>query len=223
MKGLLLKDCYTIKSSLKLFGIVLLVYIPLGVYMKSSLGITFVVLLFILNLILNVASSDEQSGWDRCALTMPVPKKKVVLERYAFVGLAALSALGVSGLGTGLTDQLIAGNGLAGLDASTAEAVFGNAFRNAYLTALGILLMSAVIIPVIYKVGTETGRYVLMGVYMVPVLLASLILKELSQEQQQFLMSRGLKLLCLVGPAIVAAALVISYFTSLKIYGKKEW
>ena len=82
MKGLLLKDLYVLKDSLKVYLIIFLLYGYMGI-VEGEIGLMYA-MVFITSVVLPITSVsyDERCGWDRLANTMPVSRKQIVYSKY---------------------------------------------------------------------------------------------------------------------------------------------
>ena len=81
MTGLLLKDIYCLKKTLKMYGIIFLFYVY---WCYSVKDISMAAMFTLLSIILSISSMsyDEFYKWDIFALTMPVKKKELVFSKY---------------------------------------------------------------------------------------------------------------------------------------------
>ncbi|MDD2504304.1 MAG: ABC-2 transporter permease, partial [Clostridia bacterium] len=87
MKGLLLKDCYTITKQLKIFLIVIPVMAVAGGFSMSA----FAVLLGAA-LPMTAIAYDERSKWNELAAMMPYSKGNLVFSKYLLGYLCMLGA-----------------------------------------------------------------------------------------------------------------------------------
>lgn len=141
MKGLLLKDIYTLTKQMKVFLVVLAVFCCIPGYSVSAYAIIYAAMLPITAL-----AYDERSKWNRYAAMMPYTAKSMVLSKY-ILGYAAVL--------------------LASLLAITAEGIAGIIRHTAlspdewlsYLMFVCIaLIMLAINLPLMFRLGVEKGR-----------------------------------------------------------------
>lgn len=88
MKGLLLKDFYQIKCTMRVYGIiVLLFFCCLCIFNNSDFDNGFFLgIIFSLSITLPISTlfADEKSKYTNTALTMPVSRTKIIIEKYIF-------------------------------------------------------------------------------------------------------------------------------------------
>lgn len=210
MKGLLLKDYYEIRNQ---FGLI----IPLiGVYAvaTSFIGDSFMfsaayVLVGMVTMLLAMLPTssfafDEWSGWDMYGLTMNITRKQIVDAKYVLIFITAGVIFLVDWLILVLYGEGIAFGGVA-------------AFTFAGLT----LPINGIMTPAIFKWGSEKGRMILMGMVLIPILLAPFIPKDLSLETW----NPSITTLLLIFAGIIFlffGIITLSYFASLHIFKKRD-
>ncbi len=212
MMGLVLKDLYVMKSMgrsyLLMFG-VFAVMTLMGMYD----GISFVSFLMVMMLIMmpiNTFAYDEQAKWDRFAAATPAGRKGVVAGKYLFSALLLVVGLVLC---AGLQAVLYA-LGLHG-DESLMDMLMAVVIS----VSVGTIL-NAVLLPLLFKFGTQKSRVFLM-VCVGLVTASAVILLGMASDSVPNIGS----LLGLLGgliPILAVGLLVISYFISQGIYGKKE-
>lgn len=164
-------------------------------------------------------SLDENGKWDTLAVSFPLSRAQIVGSKY----LLALIMLGLGIVG--------------GAVCVGAISLFGDEghiwFENVGLL-LGLLCYNAVILsillPLVFKFGSEKSRFIMAGVYMVPTFLLVFLFNRFKEQLNVEEMLRAVKedtgLCCLLlGGAILLAAgtMFLSYLVSLGIYRKKEF
>lgn len=141
MKGLLLKDFYTIFKQAKFFLILILVISVIPGLNMAALAIPCASFLPIMAL-----AYDERSKWDTLAAMMPYSRRQLALSKYV-LGYCTVAA---AALLVFITRTLLA-------------AVRHQAVAAEEWMALAVLICVAVIVqslvmPILFKVGTEKGR-----------------------------------------------------------------
>lgn len=159
MKGLLLKDLFVLQRQAKFYLLIVAALVVVSFFnptMQVFVAMYFV--LFGMMLPITAMAYDERSGWDKLALAMPVTRKKLVVGKYLLGGLLLVGAIAVTALLKGIYGVVI------GWDAAIPQAVM--------MVTIGMLLGSvflSVLLPVMFKVGTEKGRLVMMFMILIPI------------------------------------------------------
>ena len=149
MKGLLIKDFYTLAKQVWFFLIFIVVFACMPGFSFLTFAIVYATMLPMTSI-----AYDERSKWDKLAAMMPYSKKDLVLSKY-LLGLFIILATAVF--------------------SCFAQAVIGifthTALNGAFFSQLVLIICFAVIIesielPVLIALGVEKGR-LLMIVFMV--------------------------------------------------------
>lgn len=213
MRGLFLKDFYIMRQSVRtlLFILVLWGIVFLPREGGSAMVVTMFTMVGGINF-MNLFSYDKQANWDAFMLSMPVMRKKAVVERYLFT-------LFMSVLASSVAVILVTAAGLIRQGFLSGELVEEIQLSWKLGLAAGYFY-TAIALPSIYWLGVEKARLipaVLMGaVFFGFVLLGG---KEEGAVIMKLLMAfegLGLVLLSL-------AAMAISCLISIQIYEKKEF
>lgn len=204
MLGLLRKDFYNLKKQaglmlgfLVLYGAVMLLSDNQNASFISAFASLYAMLLPITSL-----SFDERSGWEKLALSMPVTRRQLVLSKYL---LGALLSLIVA-----VVDALIF-IVLPGRDPATSLLTCG-----AFLCT-GLIFLD-IILPILFKVGTEKARLIMIMIVLLPVVLALLADRLGFSLPAGALASHGYLL-----PLGTVLLTLLSILISLAIYRKKEF
>ena len=201
MKGLLLKDLINLKKQAFIYLVFILFY---GVVSVSSNNVSFIggmICVVSAMMPITALSFDERANWDKYALTMPVSRRDMVLEKYI---LGLLCATG--GLAVLLLFQWI----IPVKEEGDLISIF-------ILYAVSILYLS-LLLPVLFKLGVEKGRILMMLFFAIP-FAAVFIVSKLDLQMPDI---QTLKSLLYGFPAFVAAVYILSFFLSFLIYRKKE-
>lgn len=203
MRALILKDLLCLRQQAKSVGLVLLVWLVLSVATSNgqffcALGVVYIIMLPMMTL-----NFDERSKWDSRALTMPVTRTQLVLSRYA--------------------TSLLAGLVLCGLGAVVIAVVDGpeKAANSVGFFLLGVLML-AVAMPLMLKLGVDKARILVALCYLVP-FLGLLLAEKLGVDVEEALASLSGPNTALIAAATVLAALALSVLASLSIYRHKEF
>lgn len=206
MKGLILKDLLNLKSSFKMLGVMILFFAVAFLSQRNGVVFGIIIMMFAM-MVVTTISCDDLAKWDAYALTMPVTRKEIVLSKYLVMAL--LNTLGaVLSVIVGIVGSFF----------------IKQSFDQEILVIVGLVYLIAfifgsLIIPLIYKFGTEKARLMLFLCALLPTALM-LLLEQLNVP----LPTTGnpwIYLFLLIGFAV--AGVVLSYLISLKIYHKKEF
>ncbi len=115
-----------------------------------------------LMLVLNSMAYDEQCGWYRCALTMPISRKMLVGGKY-LLGL-------ISVVGGMIYALLLSAVGTIFFSTSFLEALCASGASS----CVALILMS-VLLPALFRYGTEKARLLMVLIFLLPVLLVLLL------------------------------------------------
>lgn len=170
MKGLILKDLLNLKGNIKF---ILLFIIMFG--FMSSLGdgnvnnFIGVIIVLCTTMIVSTFSYDDLNKWDSYVLTMPISRNDIVLSKY--LTMLIFSFIGV----------------LVSLIVSVTIGYFKNTLILNETLLINALILSisvcfgSLILPLIYKFGTERARLLMILCFLVPTL-ALLVFKSILEN-----------------------------------------
>ncbi|EGT4929219.1 ABC-2 transporter permease, partial [Clostridioides difficile] len=209
MKGLILKDLLNLKGNVKF---ILLFIIMFG--FMSSLGdgnvnnFIGVIIVLCTTMIVSTFSYDDLNKWDSYVLTMPINRNDIVLSKY--LTMLIFSFTGV----------------LVSLIVSVTIGYFKNTLILNETLLINALILSisvcfgSLILPLIYKFGTERARLSIILCFLVPTL-ALLVFKSILENiSSPISIEIILNTLVYSLPFVAILLFVISYFISSKIYSK---
>ena len=95
MKGLLMKDLLNLKQTIRVWALLLALFIVIGFAQQSPVYISSMLTVMVLLLPVNALAYDENCKWDAYALTMPVTRRDLALSKYllALAGAGAMALL----------------------------------------------------------------------------------------------------------------------------------
>lgn len=142
MRGLLIKDFYTLITVLKMYIIIIIVLTIVPIFDQTGFGMIYAAMIPV-----SLLAYDERSKWNIMADMMPYTKKDIVLSKYI---------VGYTILGGALLINIIR---------AAVNVICFNVFFADEVTQLLIIMMIATIymsvnLPIIFKMGTEAGRRV---------------------------------------------------------------
>ena len=214
MTGLLRKDLLLLAKALRAFALFALVFAVLsfsqsnGEDMGAAVGSYFFIMIVIMQVF--TLSADEQARWLRLEKALPVTPFQAVLSKYLMSLLGAVLGMIVFLLFC-IRDIMATGNLIEPLSAAAG-------------LAAAALFLAAVEFPLLYRFGSNSGRFLFFGVAIVVVAVVwAGQMAGLPLEAVIGWFSANRTLLLALGFSIPVLAFVGSYFLSVSIYRKKEW
>ena len=211
-----MKDILMMRKVLKSYLLLIVIYIVLAYldFFDYSFIITFVqVILAVMPI--SAFAYDEQSKWDRYAISLPLGRNRVVGARYLFVLLLTLFTVAMGLAGTALLYLVQQADPLEMFVTLMVSSAIG-------------LLIPTILLPLSYKLGAERARPYLYAIIFIPVIAVVLLAKagvlDMSMLKGMDLLApttlaEGAALLPLVG----LAALFISYLISCRVAAGKDF
>ena len=219
MTGLSLKAYLVLKKTLRYYVFLMAVYAFFALTGTFTYSIIsgFAVMLGAMGP-MSAFAYDEQARWDKFAGASPVGRKGVVTARYLF----ALILLGVGGVVAALVSLGVTWFGKAQVS------VWWEPLAVSAAICLVGLLLDSVILPVIFKFGSEKSRVISMIIFVT--CFGGMALLSWLTEKGSLDLSGLDKAVTALPPALLLAAPVmiaallfwISYHISVGIYLKKE-
>ncbi len=202
MKGLLLKDIYTLGKQMKLFLVLILVFAVMPGHSMSAFSIMYAAMLP-----MSTLAYDERAKWDTLASMMPYSTTDIVFSKYLLgylaVGCATLFSFIVQITFSLLRQAPIESEGII---SSLIVAVFAT-------------LLQAIDLPMQFKLGAERGR-ILFIIITVAMTMAIVTFSDTLTNQLFAILNQGsglflMVLLCIALTLVLNAA---SIFLSVKLY-----
>lgn len=210
MTGLVKKDLYLSLSMLKSYVLVAAVFAALtltGIY-DTSFFVTYLSVMCIM-IPVNLFAYDEQARWDKYAAALPSGRAGVVGARYLFTILICLGSLLFA-----LLLQLI----VALFTGARGQARTDLLLSGLLPTAYGCF-MNAVLLPLLFKFGSQKGRIYLLLALGVGV---GVIFGGLTGLKEMGISLSELTLPLFVLPVVGLLTLIPSYFLSRRIFFHKD-
>ena len=213
MTGLLRKDFLLLAKALRAFALFAVVFAAISFSQNSgeNIGAAVGSYFFIMIVIMQVftLSADEQARWLRLEKALPVTPFQAVLSKYLMSLLGAV--LGMIVFLLFCIRDIMAGNFVEPLSAAAG-------------LAAAALFLAAVEFPLLYRFGSNSGRFVFFGVAIVVVAVVwAGQMAGLPLEVAIGWFSAHKTLLLVLGACIPVLMFIGSYFLSVSIYRKKEW
>lgn len=216
MTGLIMKDILMMRKVLKSYLLLIVIYIVLAYldFFDYSFIITFVqVILAVMPI--SAFAYDEQSKWDRYAISLPLGRNRVVGARYLFVLLLTLFTVAMGLAGTALLYLVQQADPLEMFVTLMVSTTIG-------------LLIPTILLPLSYKLGAERARPYLYAIIFIPVIAVVLLARAGVLDMSVL---KGMELLTPTalagGAALLPLAglvlLFVSYLVSCRVAAGKEY
>ena len=210
MLGLIKKDLLLIKSNIKLLLMIFTIYIITA--LEGELNLSIILPIIAIMLFISTFSYDEFNNWNSYVVTLPNGRKNAVRAKYISSIIIILITLGIS-LGASIFINYYKNNTINIID---------------ILSSLSASLLSIVIIvsfmyPIIFKVGSTSGRIWMFIIVFIAVIIIEFISKFINIPDITNTLNIVEKYSYILIPIISIVLLVISYLISNKIYQKKEF
>ena len=196
MKGLLMKDLLNLKQTIRIWALLLALFIVIGFAQQSPVYISSMLTVMVLLLPVNALAYDENCKWDAYALTMPVTRRDLALSKYllALVGAGAMALLSaVCALMMGATpDEVFSTIGL--------------------LLAAGLCMIS-ILLPLLFRFGVQKGRMVMIVVVLLAAALLGTVYSSLlavaciNFKADQTIVGTALNMLGTAGATVIVKAI----------------
>ena len=206
MTGLVKKDFYLSLSMLKSYVLVAAVFAVLtltGIY-DISFFVTYLSVMCIM-IPVNLFAYDEQARWDKYAASLPSGRGGMVKARYLFTILICLGSLAFA-----LLLQLIVALFTGARGQERTDLLLSGLLPTAYGC-----FMNAVLLPLLFKFGSQKGRIYLLLALGVGV---GVIFGGLTGLKEMGISLSELTLPLFVLPVVGLLALIPSYFLSRRIF-----
>lgn len=212
MNGLLLKDLLILKTNWKTYTFLAVFYAAFAFVGNPSF---FSAMLTVILMIcpLSSFSTDELARWDKFAAALPGGRRAVVRAKYQFLFLVLGGAFVLS----------CAVNLLVSLFGRGEDSTFLELMLAALACAAVGLLLNSVLYPFLFKYGSQKSR-IMLGIVVAVAFGMGVFILAVSGRTATDLLT-GISPLAAAAGAVVllAAAVVISYRVSRRIYDKKEF
>ncbi len=212
MKGLLLKDLYTLKGMGRQYIIVVIFMMLWAVGMKTPSFVYVFSIMMGAMVLLSSLTLDETVSFNRFALTMPVNVSTLIKEKYVLFLITMGLGVGVSCILMFILQLLpIQMEGFDYLEMVPVMTVF--------------IVGTAISLPIIFQKGAEKGRYAYIAsmLGMGAVFYGILKLCTASGISFEEIVAVNEGMFAVLSLVICIVSLLISYQVSVKLVQKKEW
>lgn len=219
MRGLIIKDFLYLKNTWKNLLIIfigsVLISIALGNYLLAICALP----LILLTNTINTFQTDEFFNTDSYTLSLPLTRKQIISARFIYTFIMVITSFFV-GLVIYYLVYFIAKPNYNGLNTDMLK----------YLIMLEgtSLLVDSIFYPIIYKVGCEKSRLVLLSIVMLLLGIGSILSVYINVFDKDFIdfvsiinyiQRNGVQVLSI----LVVISITISYFLSIMFYKKRDF
>ncbi len=218
MKGLLIKEFYSVKTLAKQY---LVVIVAMGVwcgFVKNASFFPVIMSMYGAMMILTSMSYDEVVHFDKFEMTLPLSRSQVVISKYLLLGILVLI-----GGAVGMAGDVLIRTAVSGIKGELWED-----FISLCAVAAFFFFSFSVLLPVTFKMGVEKARMVLVVIYFLlfgGLYAVASFLGGLDEEQVGvFAMTEESPGLFIAGTLVFTAAVMsVSCMISVGIMKKREW
>lgn len=202
MKGLLIKDFYTLTKQLKMFLLIILLFSLMQGSSTASFAFVYSAMLPI-----TAMAYDERSKWDKLAAMMPYSKRSIVIEKY-LLGYICLAAVAVLSYIVKIASSLY-----------LKEPVTAKIFIESLPVLCMAVLFLAVNLPCMFKLGVEKGRLIFIAFIAIIVVGGLALGDKITQWMVSLQIDFAPFIIVLI--LLTVAINVISMALSIRFYTKK--
>ncbi|MDY5844961.1 MAG: ABC-2 transporter permease [Bariatricus sp.] len=206
MKGLLLKDYYMTRKYCRSFFFIIFIFIAVSVFADGNFFFTLYPIVFASMIPVTLLAYDERSKWNIYSETLPYSRAQIVSVKY-LMALILISGVWIFSFAAMI------------LKCTTTYTAFTKEliFSGLALHATGLLCVS-ILLPVIFKFGSEKGRLV----YFVIIIGTCVIGATAMNLSNELNFSLPDKIPAFLFPLAALLIFALSWGLSIKIYQKKE-
>lgn len=207
MKGLLLKDLFTLRKQGKVYLLLLAFYLFYTILTKNVSMMSSMIAMLCAIAPITTLAYDENCKWDRYALSMPISRKMIVLSKYVFGLLLILISMAI----------------VAPLSMMVVTYTREMELKPAMMIVLAVngiaVLFLSILLPLLFKFGVEKGRLLMFVIFFIPMAFVYIYKKiNLGLPSKE-----TFELLGYLSPVFLIIIVLISIVISIRIYEKKEF
>lgn len=207
MKGLLLKDIYQLKNYMRVFLVLILFCIIIGFSGQDAIFMTYYPAVLMGMMPITLFAYDEKEKFFALLSTLPIKKRTYVTAKYIMGFLLVLLACVATGAMQGF--KMIQADSFVFVD-----------FLLIMALALAIgLIAPAIVLPLIFLLGTEKGRFVNIIVMVIAISFINLFMKL--ESGFQVIVDAEQVVYIIIG--VAALVYGVSMWITSSIFEKKEY
>lgn len=216
MKGLIIKDILNLRNYMKQLILVFIFFVAYGIFLKNGVFVGSMITLMLSMQVITTMSYDEYAKWDKYALTMNINRKDIVLSKYVFFIMSIIIGIVVGIISSSFINIISDSN--VGIDEILVTSI---------MVPCIFAILFCIIIPIVFKIGVEKARVVMMAIFFTPTILGFIFFKMAEKANIPMPDEATLDMIFkfgLIGLIILTVVFIfISYKISLSIYKKKEF
>ena len=216
MKGLIIKDILNLRNYMKQLILVFIFFVAYGIFLKNGVFVGSMITLMLSMQVITTMSYDEYAKWDKYALTMNINRKDIVLSKYVFFIMSIIIGIVVGIISSSLINIISDSN--VGIDEILVTSI---------MVPCIFAILFCIIIPIVFKIGVEKARVVMMAIFFTPTILGFIFFKMAEKANIPMPDEATLDMIFkfgLIGLIVLTVVFIfISYKISLSIYNKKEF
>ncbi len=209
MLGFIKKDLLMIKSNIKIFAVLLLIYVAMA--FQGQMDLSFLLPFMSVMIMMSTFSYDAFNKWDAYAVTMPNGRKNSVRAKY----LATIILISITTIIITVLSLIISYTKNNTIDF---ENIIGTIFGSLFAT----ILLQSLIYPAMYKFGPEKARIGLMTIIFSIAVIGGFLINYIDLSSIIKMLDFIGEYLIIIFSMVMIIMLYISYKISQKIYLKKE-
>lgn len=202
MRGLLIKDLALCRKSLSSYLVVVCVFAAVSLFGQASFS--GMILMLVSSICVNSFSYDDMAHWNSYALCCPVTRRQLVGSKY-------LLGLILWGIGSALSLLL------GGLSALNSDVALAEALLPTPIVGAMMLIALAITLPLLFKLGVEKARTLLIVAVGIPALAFTLCALYLGDWLEY-----NLSLLVLLLTLGALASYAVSFPISVRLLEAKD-
>lgn len=205
MKGLLLKDWYLMSKYCRAVLFMIIVFIAISFSTDEKAFFLMYPCVITSMIPMTLCSYDEREKWCAYSLTLPVSKAMYVSAKYIMGLLVNIASIVL--IGAALACRMLSAGAFDMLS---------------YLSTMGVIILAtmlipSVLMPFVYKLGTEKARIAYFGVIVVA-FAGSAVFSVVAQDAALSVGGVGGFVMTV---AVVAVAYAVSWLISIRLYNKR--
>ena len=216
MKGLIIKDILNLRNYMKQLILVFIFFVAYGIFLKNGVFVGSMITLMLSMQVITTMSYDEYAKWDKYALTMNINRKDIVLSKYVFFIMSIIIGIVVGIISSSLINII-----------SDSNVTIDEILVTSIMVPCIFAILFCIIIPIVFKIGVEKARVVMMAIFFTPTILGFIIFKMAEKANIPMPDEATLDMIFkfgLIGLIVLTVVFIfISYKISLSIYNKKEF